>query len=1050
MAERSPHVLHQEQHHEAAPLSPSPLETSLRESIADRYRAEGNIPELLPTPSPEELEHLTQKQWDTAERNTHFLHLLNGHRGQDLRTLAVNGKSPEAQFLSYVLSWSKEAAEQRSISLLGLASEIAPPHLGVELDEEQLYERICLYEKYPETNRAEFVEEQSQRTAEALGIEGENVRWMDMIDTAFSSKSAIATTRALLERVGSIPTELMNKRKFRGVRGENVAAVLGALSEMESTEETNMTRALGEASHNRRERKLLLDEARKARELMEQARHERAKVLNYFFIGRNAEQLRRKDVKNIALDSNGLFIQLRGFQSHIPYGLITPDMFSALQDGGWIDEIMARETALRKAQENTELAAQTDAKQEQLLHFARVLKSEGTPEELTRRFSRVLRENPEEFGKLLVQNNLILPDVLITELTAQGAGGVSDLMRTAEAVGSMVTGEKFSQEKNRVTPYDVLHRTEDAYTAQVKVLNHPDYYNVPKIARMALGTIPESNPQEQFLAFRGRYRRTREGDQHSFIETVHEGKVARVLVNEDKHLNRVRKEYNRLPLFEKARYTELEGALQSYTYFKNQIDTLRDLESYRDKRSGRIAYSDTYTAIESCLQFLLNNVTMFYRKAEGEWNKYFEVINSSTLEDIQANRGNPQILKELQSLIAIFDSADKKYAQFLYSTVGSETNFIETFVPDVEKKDIQFGDAFLEKARIQCAPDGYDEALCQYDGTSRIIQVHYKAGDPSETIPYATEETVVNRLGIPRGRPLINIIGGARQTTTEEGGANDIFSQAVMKAAHEHKANVGVPGTQSGIGTLFGRRSLEYTTQMEHLPDRDKVHLFSVNPGGNLFYPGNPFLEGTPQNEIFALSPVPSIITPFKAKWELKGRERYESPYRLHVAYIEALYRRMSDPRDRLMVVGNGGLYALFEVNASIDNNFKLFLVRNTGRFADVASLFNERLYQQDLNPRVLSNEEFSKRVIERVKSRLPADVAQEFFEKDFGFEVVPENENYEVYRHFFREYMMRVTKGYYTEIRSFDLERLEEMLTSYFSPEEKKYRASRLPYESI
>ena len=53
MAERFPHVLDQEQHHEAALLSP--LETSLRESIADRYRAEGDIPELLPTPSPEEL-----------------------------------------------------------------------------------------------------------------------------------------------------------------------------------------------------------------------------------------------------------------------------------------------------------------------------------------------------------------------------------------------------------------------------------------------------------------------------------------------------------------------------------------------------------------------------------------------------------------------------------------------------------------------------------------------------------------------------------------------------------------------------------------------------------------------------------------------------------------------------------------------------------------------------------------------------------------------------------------------------------------------------------
>ncbi len=1049
-----PPVQRTEKHEQQEP-EPLALEEALRESIADRYQAEDpRIPILLAEIDPDERTHLTKNERMRAEKNAALLRLLNGHVGRDIRTVAVNGASPEAQFLSSLLSWSKEAAERNSIDLTGFCAESAPEYLNGELTTEQLYERLQFYEKYQDTDRSRFEEEQAKKVAATLGIQGEGVRWTDMIDVAFSEESADRNMRLLLSNVGTIPAELMNKRRFRGIRGTRVALALGSLARIESSEEKDMKSALHEAAGNVRGRRLALEEAGYARGMMEMARHERAKMLNYFFVGKNVEQLRRKGVQNVTLDTNGLFIQLRGFSSHIPYGLVSPEMLETLREGDWMSNIEYEETALRTAEQNTDLRGRVRIVENQMLSFGQKLNTTGTSEELKERFAREVLEGPEEFGKMLANNNLLMPDVLISRVEQYGSEGISALMRVAESIGAVITNEQLAIEhKENFKSYDLLQRTEQSYIARARVLNHPGYYNVTKIVRQILRNFPASDPEQEFLAFRGEYKKVRGGDQHSFVETVYKGVAARVLINEDKHLsgiNGLHREYDRLPVFNRDRYTQLEGMLQSYMSFKRCIATLRLLAVAHDTQ-GHPDYQMIYREIESGLQFLLNHVTKFHSEGENSLSRYRNALSAQRYEDVMARLPVPSAELELQKTIAIFDEADRTYAEFLYNTIGTQRNFTETFVPNLEKKNVDFGEKFVKEAEERCAKDGWNEELCSSGARSRVVEISYQTGDPSETIPFYLEASAVDRLGIPRDkRPLINIIGGARSMETDEKNANDVFARSVFHAAHGHRANVGVPGTQSGIGEMFGKEYLQYLAETEHLPDKEKAHYFSVNPGGNTFYPGNPFLEGTPHNEIFAITPIPSIVTPFKAGWELTGRERFESPYRQHVAYMEALYRRVSDKDDRLMVVGNGGLYTIFEVNASIDNDFKLFLVRGTGRFADVAALFSDRLHEQDLNPRALSDEEFAERVIERVRSKLPEDVAEEFLKKDFGSEVVPENEDYEVYRYFFREYMMRVTKGYYTEIRSLDLKDLEEQLSSYFTVAEKQYRGSRFPYESI
>ncbi len=377
----------------------------------------------------------------------------------------------------------------------------------------------------------------------------------------------------------------------------------------------------------------------------------------------------------------------------------------------------------------------------------------------------------------------------------------------------------------------------------------------------------------------------------------------------------------------------------------------------------------------------------------------------------------------------LLTEAQIEYEKFFYSNLATVADFEAKFSPEVQKIDVDYGPDFAKQATKHVADHGQDPELSKQNHSIRACVLDYKTADPTEAIPFHIEESCLDALRLQRDRPLINVIGGCRHADGAEDPLEK-FGTAVMNAAHDHRANVGVPGTQSGIGTAFGWQNVDYKHRFGHLPHSEQAHLFSINPGGNTYLPGNKYTEGVDRSHVYANTPVDSIITPFAAGWGAKGKAKYKIPYRDHIAYMEALYQRMAHDQAKVMVVGNGGLYSIMEINESLQRGFDLFLVKGTGRFADAAAVMIENLENIHIPD---SFSELTYQVIDQIKQALPEDIAQEFFKKDFGEDEHPSNENYEVYRDFFWQFL-KLVQNSKANIKITDLDNLQTDLDKYLA----------------
>jgi len=256
-----------------------------------------------------------------------------------------------------------------------------------------------------------------------------------------------------------------------------------------------------------------------------------------------------------------------------------------------------------------------------------------------------------------------------------------------------------------------------------------------------------------------------------------------------------------------------------------------------------------------------------------------------------------------------------------------------------------------------------------------------------------------------------------------------------MNVAQKYKANVGVPGTQSGTGIAFGHANIKHRQETAHLHENEKAHLFAINPGGNTYVPGNKYCEKGPKEEVFAAAPVDQIITPFSGDWELTGKVKYKSSYINHIAYMEALYQRIGANQLKIIATGDGGLYSIMEINKSLMRDFDIFLVKDLGRLAEVIAAIIENLDQFDLTggiDELIKNKKINKQILETIEI-IDKEDATEFKKKNFGSNESPENEDYEVFRHFFFEFL-KIAKKKKGNIKITTLKDFEKDLDEYLA----------------
>ncbi len=988
------------------------FEALARDVRADR--AYGGTPSTEMDPSGVPLESR-----ETAIANLRLLRAMNGHRGSMLRRRAKEGKGALSAHLSSLYALSRGEGDPDSLLAL-------PEGLGAtgDLSSEALYERATFLSARSDVALSDFETASLSAARDALGLPSNKNKWIDLIGPVFSGPDPKSAFEKLFSSLGYVPGDLTTRKAFQKVPPQALMKSIAALRELEDGE-------YGEA-----------------------ARYERSRLLNAMIAQGNLKTLRDAGA-SITLDTNGLFVNAGELHAHLPYGLLEERAIAALERDEWVSKEAENELELRAAEENNHPAERERLEKEQFEHFKEITNEEGDPEELAERVAL----DPEGFAKRVVRGSHVIPKALVDALLARGAEGVSLLARIGESVGDAIVEEKEGNRYRMLAhsgyrSHRLLHVSDEEYEDRSKIVNDPRYYNSYRAMRAVLSAIPEHADEEEFVALRGSYKKTRAGDRHSFIEVIRKGDASRILVNEDKHLpGGAKEDFERLPLYEREGYEDLERVLDSYGHFHDSVKVLERFPGFGSE-FGR--WVDYRSAMETTIYFLLaHSSPELHREAEKEAERYWADIKSHHARETAIDAREQRIKKgedageeppefvqsfDPEALYRVAERADREYRKLLYRSISNETTFIENFMPEVVKSDVSFGPEFAEGARGGTVSWGRDEKLSGESASVRVVRIDHKE---EGVMPFHIEEAALDALRLPRKRPLINVIGGARQMEVEGVDALSAMSAQILSVAHRNKTNVAVPGTQSGIGITFGRENIRYKHATSHLPHADRAHMFAVSPGGNTYFPGNPYLTKENTDQTYALSPVDSIITPFSVNWDAQGLAKRDSPYIDHVKYMEALYSRIAAGQRKIAVVGNGGLYATMEITEAYRKGFDIFFIEDSGRLAQVVSAMLGSRYSPSFSGEYhggkgngFDDDDTCYKAVMDALAQLPVEVREEFIKKDFGMKKSPENDDYLVYREYFYRMLRALREQTSNHISHTPLADLEESLEQYLTVE--------------
>lgn len=956
----------------AAPVTPEihapedDLRARLEDIFADRLRLRVQdaaprvpiAPDSTLFPSPE-----TCARFPTAVR---ILGFCNGHQGSALRALLID-PTARHETISYVRAlflWSQHAVTTSPVTLEQFPDIPIPELLETARDARDCYERLQFAAQHPEVTAATYPAALARACAQAIDLPPD-ARWIDMVDALFGTSDRETLLRRMLTNVGFLPTELLTKKRFRTIGAAPITESIAALRALE-------------------EEPALLH-----------ARTERAHLTAYFLRNGDATGLRtRRGHTPLTIDASGIRIDGEYLHTHLPYGLLSAELLATLQHNQWLPTDAAyHEARVRMHEQQNNRAAYVHVAAAQFDAFAAAWSlQEHQPPTLTQLTTEALR-NPDAFSARCVRTNAIIPDLLFHALLQQGPSGAFAVLRIGDAVGAALAGERVRREAYRFSSHDLLHEQNTEYRSRVRLLYDPNYYNAAKAARAFL-SAPPPEPTMTFVAFRGRYTTSEQHGQHGFVEAIADGQLARILVNEDRHLDAGhRRTLETLPLFAQDQYEHLEDALRTFRYFTHTVTTLEQIDTQRRGRWQERFHSYAETA----LHFLLTNATSYHASAR----RAFDALTTGSADAWSTTA--------TAALLTLLRTAQQHYARFLYGNITTAMDFEQRFLPEVRPHEVIFGPSFLEAAAQHCnAAWGYAAALAQKPATIRTVALTHRTEDPSGTIPFHMEESILERLRLDRTRPLINIMGGCRAVGDMSHSTTNPLSQfadAVLTVAHAHRANVSVPGTQSGMGVTFGHANVEYQRTCGHLPKRERAHLFAISPGMSTYVPGNESWTNAAKNqdEVFAITPVDAILTPFEANWEYRGRDRWNASYVHHIRYMEALYARLSVDQPRVMVIGNGGFWTVAEAIASLEHGFDCMLVRNTGRFAECIAPIVESLDQVPLED---DPNTCTRYLLDCMSAAVTPDVLAEFQKKDFGCSIPGETADYEEYRRLVRLFL--------------------------------------------
>lgn len=770
-----------------------------------------------------------------------------------------------------------------------------------------------LSDKAPEDVYQELIGGSFEDAAKAVGKTNAK-KWMDLVQPTFAEGKAID----LMDALGYIPHQIYDaKKKFsQVVHFPDLVSLHGKLRQREQGQfATDRGRTL----------------------------QARAQLLKYLFVNETATEAKGK----VTLDVNGIFINLekRGKKksptkrlvSHLPFEYMTDELCDALVAQGWLTEPEIQQAKYRRAVASGDVQAAQELDVQAVHRLAGACNLDPQADSFSRQvfiaspFRRDSLPLEDADGAPVYIPDSVLSDYMNTEKTDYNYL-LRNVLETAESFQQRIAGEE-----NRRLDYDSYNLAESAgrsYKHRTQILHHPHNYNVPRMVGFLLEHMEGRNDIDhgECQVFRGTIKGNGSEKNHSYIEAVlSDGSVNRVLIDPKKQLTpRQQVLFDALPELNQEEHRTFETLVLTYRYYKTVLVHLREM-------TGARGFDLPVENLERALTDIYKDLSSFMILEDPA--RYEQV--RPMIEAYLADPSMPWPDHRCQKLC---EEAVEEFGQKLFACPNPRDS-LQPFLTKIKRETVVFDDDYLRQTAQRYADKSYawDEELCtqlrDIGHSSFVVQA-----EDRRKVPYHMEAAAIRALQLQQDKPLISLIGGCRDYST--GGSEDVdkLCDSFARSAQKLKANVSVPGTQSGIGAKISRAALSVQQQTGELPVHEKASFFAITPGGETYYPGNDLVKDDSQEETdtYAMVPLNTLVTPVDAGWNRKGERKRSAPYFDHLKYAEDVYNRLSYQQPRITVVSNGGLFTVAEANSALENKSEILLVRDTGRFADLAILLEE------------------------------------------------------------------------------------------------------------
>lgn len=259
----------------------------------------------------------------------------------------------------------------------------------------------------------------------------------------------------------------------------------------------------------------------------------------------------------------------------------------------------------------------------------------------------------------------------------------------------------------------------------------------------------------------------------------------------------------------------------------------------------------------------------------------------------------------------------------------SAREILDEHVPLPVRREVTLDERFIEQMPAKLKEEQrFDPSLSRSGASIKIIE------PGAQGLHFAREGQAIRALKLER-RPTILVTGGAKYLATEgeEGMQAEAMADAVLKVAIEKCANVVIPGTQSGLGILLAKKFREHYDALSEDEREGAPRFLAIEPGKELYYPGNELLDVSEDTSIYPVTAVDTIVTPYHAGWAKHGSK---GEYRDHIHYRQAVITRLAGGQPSVVVTGSGGKWTVMENTVALEDGMGVIAVGETGRFASL------------------------------------------------------------------------------------------------------------------